>query len=130
MALLGEQVVVGAGLAHELEGARVEAGHDGVALAAGRGDVRSGDCRGLASADRRDMADCTWQMRLSASRLPLMQRLAQQTDRAVHIPKICCHVAYKSITAAILGNGMTTRRLLTSCKPRGMLQVLHIHYWQ
>lgn len=84
VALLGEQVVVGSRLAHELKGARIEACHDGVALSAGGGDVRSGDCCGLTSADRRDMADCTWQMLLSAPCLPFEPDDCTTDRRAGH----------------------------------------------
>ena len=56
VALLRDEVVGVAWLAHELKGAKVEAGQDGVSPAARR-DV-AGAPLGLAAAHRGDVADC------------------------------------------------------------------------
>ena len=76
MVLLRKQVVEEAGLAHELKGARIKACHDGVAPAAGRGNVVSVDGCGLASAHRCDMANCMRRTISSATSLPQAQVLA------------------------------------------------------
>lgn len=72
VALLGDKVVGVAWLAHELKGAEVKAGEDGVPLAAWL-------ALGLPTAHRCDMADCTCMASQISARVQVLSPTSNKT---------------------------------------------------
>ena len=79
-------------LAHEFEGASVEACHDGVTRAAGGGNVMSIDCCGLTTAHRCDMANCMRHTHLFSSCLSMSLGLHSHMEAEVDRVQVPGHV--------------------------------------